>query len=395
MKQFRLFYLGLFSVMFIASCSKESITKSEVCNASENHSGHPKSELFNSILNKAVADGFPGIALLVVDSNGTYVGSAGYADIKNKIKMQPCHISKVASLTKIFIGVLAFKMQEEGKLDLDKKISEYLDSKELEGIANANEVTVRQLMMHNTGIFDVITDTKFYLDILNNPPRHRNQMDILEYVRGKKSLYTPGNGPSYSNTNTLLLSMVIDKIGGKPHQELLHEKILEPLGLNNTYYFYHDPLPEGKVAQGYYDLYNNGRLENLSSYNTGSGNGYTGIYSNVFDLRDFIDALLIHKTLLTTNSLNQMLIFGKSEKGYEERELGAGIMKDFLLRTNPKEYAYGHRGRDLGYTADLFYFPEYKQTLALIINYGTDGDSRLRPLFYELRKSIVDAMMQH
>ena len=394
MKQIKFFIIFIISFVLV-SCSKESITQSEVCTASETHSGHPKTAQFDKLLNDAVAKGFPGIALLVVDSNGTYVGSAGYADIKNKIKMQPCHISKVASLTKIFMGTLAFKLHEEGKLDLDKKINEYLNATELRGIANANEVTVRQLLMHNTGIFDVITDTKFYLDVLNNPPRHRTQMDILEYVRGKDPLYAPGDGPSYSNTNTLLLSMIIDNIVGKPHAQLLHEKIIDPLGLNNTYYFYFDPLPEGKVAQGYYDLYNNGNLENLSSYNTGSGNGYTGLYSNVFDLRDFIEALFIKKKLINQSSLDQMLTFGPPEKGYEERLLGAGCMKDFMLRDKKTEYAYGHRGRDLGYTADMFYFPVSNQIYVLILNYGTDGDSKLRPDFYDLRKNIVNAMMSH
>jgi D-alanyl-D-alanine carboxypeptidase len=386
------YYLAILPLLFITfSCSKKTIEATQVCNTPA-FPAHPKAAKFQAVIDKFTAQGMPGIALLVRDSNGTWAGASGMADIEKGILMQPCHISKVASITKIFMATLAFKLSEEGKLDIDAPVSSYLDATQLKDIANADKVTVRQLLLHNSGIYDVIQDNGFYLDVLNNPPKHRTQMDILEFVRGKAAVFQPGMGPEYSNTNTLLLSMIIDKIGGKPHWDLLHEKVIDKLQLPNTYYFYHDALPEGKVAQGYYDLYNNGNIENLSSYNTGSGNGHTGLYSNVFDLLTFIDALFIQKTLVNENSLSQMLDFNpKSEEG-SDRLLGAGVMKDFIGRPN-NEYSYGHRGRDLAYSADLNYFPESKQVMVLIVNYGTDGDSKLRPVFYELRTEVVDAMM--
>ena len=387
-------YVLLSGILFITfSCSKKTIEATQLCDAPV-FPAHPKAAKFQSVIDKFTAQGLPGITLLVSDSNGTWDGASGMADIDKSVLMQPCHIAKVASITKIFMATLAFKLSEEGKLNIDAPINSYLDATQLKGIANANEVTVRQLLMHNSGIYDVIEDNNFYLDVLNNPPKRRTQMDILEFVRGKDALFQPGTGPEYSNTNTLLLSMIIDKIGGKPHWDLLHEKVIVKLQLSNTYYYYHDALPEGKIVQGYYDLYNNGQIENLSSYNTGSGNGYTGLYSNVFDLLTFIDALFIQKTLVNENSLNQMLDFNpKSEPG-SDRLLGAGTMKDFISRPN-NEYSYGHRGRDLAYSADLDYFPESKQVMVLIVNYGTDGDSKLRPAFYELRKEVVDAMMEN
>jgi D-alanyl-D-alanine carboxypeptidase len=385
-------FLLALSCITIFSCSKKTIEATQICNTPA-LPAHPKSMQFQSVIDHYTLQGLPGIALLIKDSNGTWVGSSGMADIDKGILMQPCHISKVASITKIFMATLAFKLFEEGKLNLDAPVHTYLDASQLKDIANADQVTVRQLLNHTTGIYDVIEDNNFYLDVLNNPPKHRTQEDILKFVRGKDAVFPAGEGPGYSNTNTLLLSMIIDKIGGKPHQQLLHEKVIDPLALQNTYYYYHDPLPEGKVAQGYYDLYNNGNIENLSSYNTGSGNGYTGLYSNVFDLLVFIDALLIQKTLVSDNSLQQMLSFNTKEEEGSDRLLGQGVVKDFIHRSN-NEYAYGHRGRDLAYSADLFYFPVQKQTMVLIVNYGTDGDSKLRPAFYDLRKAIVDAMMQ-
>jgi len=382
---------GLMAILLF-SCSKKTIEATQVCTAPA-YPAHPKAGRFQDVLDTYTQKGLPGIALLVRDGQGTWAGASGMADIEKGILMQPCHISKVASITKIFMATLAFRLAEQDKLDIDAPVKSYLDADQLKNIANADQVTVRQLLNHNTGIYDVIEDNSFYLDVLNNPPRHRNQEDILRFVRGKEAAFAPGEGPGYSNTNTLLLSMIIDKIGGKPHQQLLHDEVIDRLQLKNTYYYYHDALPEDKVAQGYYDLYNNGNIENLSSYNTGSGNGYTGLYSNVFDLLTFIDALLISKTLVSPASLQQMLTFNPKEEEDSDRLLGPGVMKDFIHRSN-NEYAYGHRGRDLAYSADLFYFPEKDQVMVLIVNYGTDGDSRLRPTFYDLRTAVIDAMMQ-
>lgn len=385
---------ALLSLCFIVSCkSKSSITPSKACE-NPGSSTHPKGTKFQSLIQTYVEKGLPGIALLVQDDDGIWYGAAGKADLAADIDMQACHISKVASLTKIFMASLAFKLVEEGKLDLDKKVADYLDPATIEGVANADLVSVRQLLNHTSGIYDVIQDKSFYLSVLNDPPAHRNQEDLLKFVKGKPAAFAPGTASGYSNTNTLLLSLVIEKATGQPHQELLRNMILNPYGFTHSYYFYHEALPDYAVAQGYYDLFNNQSIVNVSSYNTGSGNGYTGLYSNIFDLYNFIHKLFVEKTILSESSLAQMLTFNPYMEAGTDRALGQGVMKDFIMRGDEDEYAYGHRGRDLGYSADMFYFPEKNQTYVLIVNYGTDGESFLRPAFYELRTKIVDAMME-
>lgn len=98
-----------------------------------------------------------------------------------------------------------------------------------------------------------------------------------------------------------------------------------------------------------------------------------------------------NKTLLKPATLAEMLTFTQPDEGYN-RANGLGIFKDFSERA-PDQFAYGHRGRDLGYTADLFWFPNQDYTLAYLINYGTDAKSELRPVFFNFRTAIVDAMM--
>jgi len=335
----------------------------------------------------------PGIALLINDEYGTWVGSAGKADIKNNIDFAPCQISKVASITKMMIGTLVFLMMEDsvnskiGYSDLNRKISTWLPEYLLKKVPNGTLVTLGQLMNHESGIPDVAEEDDFYLAVLGNPNKLWSQNELLNFVQGSKAIFNPGDTAIYSNTNTLLVAMIIDKISGRSHAELLREKVITPLGLTNTFYHPHDALPNC-VAQGYYDLYRNHTLINVSNFMTGNGTGYNGVYSNVVDLYRFLDALLISKTLLSQSSLDLMMRTGKSDG---TNRYGYGIMRKFIERE--PNAAWGHSGRDLGYSANLFYFPPVNGRPAvshsLLVNYGTDADSFLKEVFRQFQAELL------
>ncbi len=385
----RLFLMAIL-LMGMLACVKVPIEHTADCTYTPGNP-HPKALAYQAVLDEYTTKGLPGIVALVRDSQGLWVGTAGKADIGKNIPMRPCIISKAASITKTFIGTLALKLASAGKFSLDDPISKWLPAEVVTHVKNVNGATIRQLLNHTTGIAEVIEDSKFYLSVLNNPSREWTEADLIKFVYDDDPVFPLGTDVSYSNTNFLLLAMVIEASTGRDHAELLNEMVIQPLNLSNTYYYWHNPVPKN-VAQGYFDLYNNGTILNVTNFNTGSGNGYGGVYSNVFDLQTFIEALVRNKTVLSSDMLTQMLTFTKPE-GTTNRANGLGIFKDFLERA-PDQYAYGHRGRDLGYTADLFWFPEKDYTMAYLINYGTDAKSELRPVFYDFRKAFVDAMMK-
>lgn len=391
MKNIKLVLLAFIAATLLpTACQKVEIGHTETCNFSPGPA-HPKAATYQAVLDKYTARGLPGISALIRDEDGVWVGAAGKADFAKDVDMSPCTVSKAASLTKTFIATLALKLVEEGKFGLDDPLTKWLTDEQIGKLKNANISTVRQLLNHTTGIADVIEDDGFYLAVLNNPAKKWKPEELLEFVYGVEPEFAPGTGVSYSNTNFLLLAMVINSATGQDHAQLLREKVLGPLGLDQSFYYWHDDLP-GNVAQGYFDLYNNQTIVNVTNFNTGSGNGYGGLYSNVFDLQIFIEALVRDKTLLSANTLDQMLTFGEPE-GTTNKRLGLGIFKDFLERA-PDQFAYGHRGRDLGYTADMFWFPNQDFTMTYLINYGTDAKSELRQQFYDFRKEIVDVMME-
>lgn len=385
-----LFLLAL-GWFLLTGCKDEPVSPTGVCANPEPDTSalHPKAATYQAVLNKYVAEGLPGITLLVRDQHGQWTGAAGMADIGRGIPMEPCHVGKVASVTKLFTGVLVMKLVEQGKLNLDDPLTKWLPSKYTSKVKNAGHCTVRQLLNHTSGIYDIIEDNTFYLNVLNDPARKWRPEELIEFAYGKDPFFAPGADVEYSNTNFLLAAMVLEAASGRPHAELMHELILDPLGLRNSYYHWHDPLPDF-TAQGYFDLYNNGTLVNMSDFNTGNGNGYGGLYSTVFDLKVFLEALLRDQTLLTPAAYTEMTTI--TAQSADNESYGVAIRKDFLERA-PNEFALGHRGRDLAYSADLFYFPNQDATMVFLINYGTDADSGLKEAFFRFQDEIVDAIL--
>ncbi|HEY5408063.1 MAG TPA: serine hydrolase domain-containing protein [Ginsengibacter sp.] len=375
------------------SCKKSQIQPTQISSIEipwhDSSNRHPKSEAFTALLKKYHDKGLPGISLLVNDANGTWVGAIGKADIEKNIPFTVGQVSKVASITKLFIGALIFKLIEDsantglGYNALYTKINNWLPSSITDKLPNGNKITLGDCMKHETGVPDVIEQDAFYLAVLNNPNKIWKPEELLEFVYNKPPVFNPRDTAIYSNTNTVLVIMVIEAATHKDHSDLLKQYILNPLHLANTYYQPHDVLPN-TVAQGYFDLYNNNTIVNVSNLVTGSGNGYGGIYSNVFDLFTFENALFIQQTLLSPKSFAIMQTYGKKD---DTNYYGYGLQKSYIQANG--DYGIGHKGRDLGYSANLFYFPQNGVTHIFFVNYGTDAESGLKDVF----RSFVDELV--
>lgn len=391
-------YSAIFMAMILMACKKALVGHTQNTAPDlpwkDTSNQHPNDAVLKELLSKYQKKCLPGISLLVHDTNGTWVGSIGKADIEKNISFTPGTVAKAASITKLFIGTLVFKLIEDsantglGYGFLNTRINEWLPHRITDKLANGNIVTLGQCLKHETGIPDVIDQDAFYLAVLNEPNKIWHAEDILEIIYDKPAVFYPSDTAIYSNTNTTIVAMVIEAATGKNHSDLLKQYIINPLNLQNTFYQPHDPLPS-YTAQGYFDLYNNNTIVNVSNLITGSGNGYGGIFSNVFDLFTFIDALLLRQTMLKPKSLTIMQTWGKPDG---VNEYGYGIMKKFIARGI--DAGIGHSGRDLGYTANLFYFPNKHITHVFFINYGTGADSKLKEVFNAFQDELLDLTLQ-
>jgi len=392
-------YLLFICVALVSfSCQKAQVQPTHLSNIevpwSDSSALHPKNAAFSALLKKYHDKGLPGISLLVNDVNGTWVGSIGKADIEKNIPFIVGQVSKVASITKLFMGTLVFKLIEDsantglGYNALDTKINTWLPSSVTDKVPNGNKITLGDCLKHETGVPDVIEQDAFYLAVLNDPNKIWKPEELLEFIYNKPPVFSPRDTAIYSNTNTVLVIMVIEAATHRKHSDLLKQYILNPLHLAHTYYQPHDVLPN-TVAQGYFDLYNNNTIVNVSNLVTGSGNGYGGIYSNVFDLFTFESALFIKQTLLSPKSFAIMQTYGKKD---DTNYYGYGLQKSYIQPNG--DYGIGHKGRDLGYSANLFYFPHNGVTHIFFVNYGTDADSGLKDVFGSFVDELVALTLQ-
>jgi len=385
-------------VLFLFSCKKPFVepttAKSITSPWTDSSTTHADNGVFRNLIEKYHKLGLPGISLLVRNSKGTWFGATGMADIERNISFDPGQVASVASITKFVIGTLVFKLMEDsvhtglGYNSLYQPITAWLPKRITDKIANGNVITLGDCMKHESGVPDIIEQSSFYLAVLNQPNKNWKPEEILDFVYDKPAIFKPRDTAIYSNTNTLLVSMIIDAATGKKHGDLLHQLVFAPLQMKNSYYQSYEALPPN-VAQGYFDLYNNGKLVNVSNLIAGSGNGYYGLHTNIFDLYSFIDAVLLKQTFLSAKSLGIMKTFGKAD---DINRYGYGIMQKFIDRGINS--GIGHSGRGLGSAANLFYFPTKGVTHIFIINYGTDSESDLREVFYDFQDELLDITLK-
>ena len=136
------------------------------------------------------------------------------------------------------------KLVANGRLSLDKTLADYFP--ELNGrIENAEKITLRMMVQHRSGIPSFTNTPNFW----TNPPK--SSQETLERVLDLPASFEPGKGYEYSNTNYLLISLLIEKVTGTSNFEYIKEAILNPLGLKNTFGSIHD-VDMNRLTSGYY-----------------------------------------------------------------------------------------------------------------------------------------------
>ncbi|SDM31943.1 serine hydrolase domain-containing protein [Kriegella aquimaris] len=342
---------------------------------SPNNIEHEKVEPVSEIMKDMVSKGVPGIMMSVhTEGDGYYSTSYGKSDLANQIDMQACNLTRVGSTVKTFTAVTILKLQEEGKLRLDDLLTQYLPDYLLDNIENAEETSLRQLLNHSSGIYNYIQDLKFQTASLNDLIKVWRPEELLDYARNRGAYFKPGTDSRYSNTNYILLGMVIESLEGKPFYEVFKDKIFIPLQLEMTQFAASDPVPDD-IIRGYIDLYSKLELTNATYY---SGWDYFsadgGLISNAHDLNIFLTNLF-QGNLLSDASLKEMMDWqSPNEQDSEEfvTHYGLGI---FLIETDSGP-AYLHSGDAIGYFASMVYFPNQKTTItwAVNANYGKIDD---------------------
>ncbi len=328
---------------------------------------NPMNTKYQGLLDNISTSGVPGIMLSVYNpEDGEWLGASGMADIAGNIGLKPCNITRTGSTVKTLTAVTILMLAEEGRLSLDDKIEKYLPSDLVNKLNNARQSTIRQLLNHSSGIYNYIQSLKFQTASVNDLTRVWRPDDLLQYAYNKPAMFKCGEDVGYSNTNYVLLGMIIEKITGEPFYQAFKTRIFEPLHLESTQFAAENPVPEN-IIRGYIDFYS--KLQLIESTHYSGWDYYTadgGLISNVHDLSLFMRALF-NGELISSRSLKEMLTW-RSPKNPDPEfyplSYGLGIFK---IET-PYGNAYFHSGDAIGYFATMLYFEDSNTTLAWATN---------------------------
>lgn len=196
-------------------------------------------------VDEAIGYGFDGM-IVYVDQAGKPPTSynAGWKDREKKIPADPKSLFKIASISKLYTAVAATKLVKEKRLSFDKSLTDYLPELK-ERIENANEITLKMMIQHRSGIPNFTDNPAFWEN------EEENGKNALDFALDLPASFKPDKGYEYSNTNYLLLRRILDKVLGYNHNDYIKEKILIPLGLKNTYFSITEVDLED-VMSGYY-----------------------------------------------------------------------------------------------------------------------------------------------
>lgn len=298
----------------------------------------------------------PGLAVGIQQGNSVlHEGCYGEANLEHQVAVHPETVFEIASVTKLFTAQAVLRLVEDGKIQLEDRITTYLDDLP----AAWQPVTVQHCLAHQSGIRNY-TSIDGYWEITRNSKIHPQ---ILDLVRDLPLDFPPGSRHAYDNTGYYLLGMLIEAVSGKPYTEYLKQIIFEPLGMTATRGNAYDHLIPHR-AQGY--VYRDGWMQNKDYYDI-SNTFIAGILlSNVRDL------LRWRASWFDDRILNQEYrrLWWTPHRSQEANEIGYGyrVGLGWFIVESPLGQFLGHNGGIAGFASALLHFQAADVTGVLLCN---------------------------
>jgi len=345
---------------------------------------------YQKIIDEVLQDDRPGIALHVITPEFEVLETRGYVDWENKIPLEKDHLFRVASCTKTFIATLTLMMHFEGKLDLDDSITMYLPESITNRIQYADQIAIRQMLNHTSGVFNTGDNPEYWAAQYGNPTKEWTDREVLEFALDQPAYFEPGTGYAYSNTDYLLAGLILDQVLGHHHSVDVRSRILEPLELSSTFYEQKEPFDREMLSHGYFDFDGDGIAEDYYGLRIETGHAAGGLVSTAGDLAAFITALATHRDFPSTEYreqfMHELLTIQPVASG-EPGQVGTGPgIAEYDYGYGP---AYGHSGGIPGYVSLMVYFAAHDVTFAITWN-GFDGGFASFGMVPALYKALIE-----
>ena len=320
--------------------------------------------------------------------NWVYENSAGLASVKPATVVKADMKFKIASITKMFTSVAIFKLIQAGQIDFNAPISTYLPLSKIQGFDNYQNIKVKNLLSHTSGITDPQNDFQGRLN-------YWIYMKRFEDIPLDSLLLWSYDSPqgigkyTYSNSNFYLLAEIIKSVTGETYQNYITKNIITPLGLTNTDF---NTIPTGSFMRGYLkgSFYGSDivlpqniglspdSLYDFTEASNSWGYGAADLWSNTVDLIKFHKALFSGQ-LMNAKWLDTMktVVTNTGDMG----SYGYGMIQFKSFNGGPI-YSYGHTGTAFGYGAMLCYIPSLDVYMCSAGNYMKIGQEFLQRDIY-------------
>ncbi len=297
---------------------------------------------------KAYADQykFHGAVLIAKGDDVLLSKGYGYSHAGQKKMNTETSVFQIGSITKQFTAALILKLQEEGKLSVNDKLSKYFPQ-----FPAGDKITIHQLLTHTSGIFNYTNDAKFMQTGGIKPVDQKTMFSLFE---NKPLDFEPGSKYSYSNSGYVLLGYIIEKVTGKSWESMVRQNILKPFQMNNTGFDYAGFNGDAKTT-GYFSLSEVGSIpaptiDSTFSFAAGS------IYTTTADMLKWERAMAKGKFL---KKETWKKAFTPEKDGY-----GYGLSIDSLFG----QQRIHHGGSIYGYMSHAVWFPAQDYTVIVFSN---------------------------
>ncbi|MFD9307775.1 serine hydrolase domain-containing protein [Streptomyces sp. NPDC060048] len=316
----------------------------------------------------------PGVTVgLWAPGKGSYLKSFGVADKATGAPMEADLHVRIGSETKTFTVTALLQQVDQGKIGLDDPIGKYVP-----GVPNGDRITLRELAGMRSGLFNYSLDEDFIKKLQADPQRPVTPQQLLDYSFKHPVQFEPGAEFDYSNTNLILLGLVIEKVTGRPLHEVIKQDVLEPAGLRSTIFPTSAALLD-PYAHGYTDQTASGKTEDATDWNPSWAWAAGEMVSDVQDLRSWAHTLATG-TLLTPATQAERLKTTPMNIPGDGYGLGIFNIQGWI----------GHNGSIPGYEVLPVYLPEAQATMVIVLNTDSQTDGQEpSTLFGEAVTSIV------
>lgn len=302
---------------------------------------------------------FNGTVLVAEKGKVFYKKGFGLANMEWNIPNKPDIKFRIGSITKQFTSMLILQLVEQGKIDLEAKLSDYLPDYRKD---TGEKVTVHHLLTHTSGIPSYTGLPEFAEKISRNP--YSVDEFVKKHCRGDLE-FEPGSKFAYNNSGYFLLGAIIEKVTKKKYEDVLKEKIFDPVGMKNSGYDHHGTVLEGRAA-GYsktFDGYNNAAYLDMSlPYAAGS------LYSSVEDLYLWDQALYTEKLL--SKKMKELLFKPHVSAMGQKYAYGWVVGKRSFPKSKEKVTSIAHGGGINGFNTLITRLVDDKHLIVLFNNTG-------------------------